>query len=312
MAQYIMKKPNSDIKATKMPYLTIHQNKLATLFKWKSDDVELPYNMELLIRKNGSIGYYKEKNLWVIGAYNGIKDDLNRFKTYVCKTLATTPQTFELSRDDVVVCGNNPLFASDFPIIEFDSMMKEETDVSIYYQLINSRNIPAIIAENDKQKTAIEKAYENIKAGKPVVITTSLLEELNTLDLTDKEAIAKMQYLSSFYDVLEKRNAGCFGVDLPLVDKRAQVNENEMTNFDDVTSLSFLAAYESRLLFCEEMEKRFGIKIECVRNPIYKDEADKEEIESEEAQEESLEEMKEETKEEPEDGKEGGNDEENS
>lgn len=311
MAQYIMKKPNSDIKATKMPYLTIHQNKLATLFKWKSDDVELPYNMELLIRKNGSIGYYKEQNLWVIGSFNGIKDDLNRFTTYVCKTLATTPKTFELDREKVVVCGNNPLFASDFPIIEFDSMMKEETDVSIYYQLINSRNIPAVIAENDKQKNAIEKAYDNIKAGKPVVISTSLLEEINTLDLTDKEAIVKMQYLSSFYDVLEKRNAGCFGVDLPLVDKRAQVNENEMTNFDDVTSLSFLAAYESRLAFCEEMKERFGIKIECVRNPIYKEEASEEEIESEEPQEESIEEMKEDqTK--PEEGKEGGNDEENS
>lgn len=293
-----IKKPKSDIKAIKMPYMTIHQNKLATLFVWKSEDVEIPYNMELLIRKNGSIAYSKDKNKWLLGSWNGIKDDLNRFTTYVCKTLSTTPETFNLDRESIVVCPNNPLYASDFPIIEFDSMMRDETDVSIYYQLINSRNIPAIVAESDKQKSAIKRAFENIKAGEPVVITTSILEELNTIDLTDKEAIAKMQYLSSFYDVLEKRNASAFGVDLPLVDKRAQVNENEMTNFDDVTSLSFLAAYESRLNFCKEMEERFGIKIECVRNPIYKEEASEEEIESEEAQEETMEENKpEETKE---------------
>ena len=309
MADLILKKPNSNIKVTKMPYLTIHQNKLATLFKWKSEDVEIPYNMELLIRKNGSIAYSKEKGKWLLGSWNGIKDDLNRFTTYVCKTLSTTPDTFNLNREEIVVCPNNPLFASDFPIIEFDSMMKEETDVSIYYQLINSRNIPAIVAETDKQKNAIERAYENIKAGRPVVITTSLLEELNTLDLTDKEAIAKMQYLSSFYDVLEKRNASSFGVDLPLVDKRAQVNENEMTNFDDVTSLSFLAAYESRLTFCEEMKERFGINIECVRNPVYKDEASEEEIESEEAQEEDQEANEESPEEAPEEKGESENEE---
>lgn len=292
------KKKNADNK--KMPYIQIEQNKLITLFKWKSDTIEIPYNIELLLRTNGSIGYATKLKKWVVGSWNGIVDDLNRFTTYVCKTLSTTPETYELNRDDVVVCGNNYTFTGDMETVEFMSSMKEETDISIFYQLVNSRNIPMIAAQNDKIKKEIEIAFQKMKAGVPVVVGTSLIDELVPLDITDKNAIEKMQYLNSFYDVLEKRNAQIFGIDVPLIDKRAQVNEKELDNFDDVSSLNFLAYYEPRLQFCEEMKKA-GIEIECVRNPIYADEPTEEEIESEEAQEKK----EEEAPENPEENKEG-------
>lgn len=295
------KKKNADIK--KMPYIQIEQNKLITLFKWKSDKIEIPYNMELLLRTNGSIGYATKLKKWVVGSWSGIVDDLNRFTTYVCKTLSTTPETYELNRNDVIVCGNNYTFTGDMEIVEFMSSMKEETDISILYQLVNSRNIPMIAAQNDKVKKEIELAFQKMKAGVPVVVGTSLIDELVPLDITDKNAIEKMQYLNSFYDVLEKRNAQIFGIDVPLIDKRAQVNEKELDNFDDVSSLNFLAYYEPRLKFCEEMKKA-GIDIECVRNPIYADEPTEEEIESEEAQEKE-EEKEEEAPENPEENKEG-------
>lgn len=299
------KKKNADYK--KIPYIQIEKNKLITLFKWKSDKIEIPYNMELLLRTNGSIGYATKLKKWVIGSWSGIVDDLNRFTMYVCKTLSTTPETYELNRDDVIVCGNNYTFTGDMETVEFMASMKEETDISIFYQLVNSRNIPMIAAQNDKIKKEIELAFQKMKAGVPVVVGTSLIDELTPLDITDKNAIEKMQYLNSFYDVLEKRNAQIFGIDVPLIDKRAQVNEKELDNFDDVSSLNFLAYYEPRLQFCEEMKKA-GIEIECVRNPIYSDEPTEEEIESEEAQEKN-----EEAPENPEENKEGaGNNEEES
>lgn len=288
-------------ESIRMPYIQIEQNKLITLFKWKSSDIKIPYNMELLLRLNGSIGYATKIKKWVIGSWNGIVDDLNHFTTYVCKTLSTTPETFEIDQKDVIVCGNNFTYASDTETIEFMASMKTETDISILYQLVNSRNIPMIAAQNDKIKKEIELAFQKMKAGVPVVIGTSLLDELNALDITDKNAIEKMQYLNSFYDVLEKRNAQVFGVDVPLIDKRAQINEKELDNFNDVTSLNFLASYEARLQFCEEM-KEAGINIEVVRNPVYKEEASEEEIESEEIQEENKEESPEEA---PEENKEG-------
>lgn len=289
MENKILKRDQFVIGKTRMPYFEIELNKIATLFKWKSEQIEIPYNMEVILRMTGSIGYIPGKNLWVNGMWTGETDNLNRFTEYVAHTLSTHPETFTLNRDDVIVCGNNALYMNDVPVIDFASKMRSETDVSIYYQLVNSRNIPMLVASDDKVKREIETAFEKMRAGLPVVITTSLLSELTPLDITEKDAIQKMQYLSSFYEVIEKRNAMHFGVDIPLVDKKAQVNSDELDNFGDVTSLSFLAAYEARLAFVEEMKKA-GIEIECVRNPIYKDEPSKEETESEEAQEEAKEE----------------------
>ena len=278
-----------EVGKTRMPYFEIELNKIATLFKWKSEQIDIPYNMEIILRMNGSIGYCLSKKKWFFGSWTGIKDELNRFTTYVGRTLSSYPETFDIDRNDIIVCGNNALFRSDKDIIDFSARMKNETDVSIYYQLVNSRNIPMLAASTDKKKREIEEAFKNLRAGIPVVVTTDLISDVITLDITEKDAIQKMQYLSSFYEVIEKRNAMHFGVDIPLVDKKAQVNSDELDNFGDVTSLSFLAAYEARLNFVEEM-KQAGIEIECIRNPIYADEPSAEETESEEAQEEAKEE----------------------
>ena len=276
---------NRPTEKKRMPYMEIELNKVATLFKW-SGTIDIPFNMEMILRSNGSIGYNLNNDKWVFGSWTGLRDELNRFTTYVCRTLSTTPETYELDRNDVIVCGNNPLFSSDLPAMDFIASMKAETDKSIYYQLVNSRNIPMIAAQKDQIKKEIETAFKKMEAGRPVVVTTSLMDELQRLDITDPEAIEKMQYLSSFYDVLEKRNALIFGIDVPLVDKRAQVNQNELENFGDITSLNFLAAYEMRLAFVEEMKERAGIELVCVRNPVFADEPSNEEIDSEEAQKE--------------------------
>ena len=109
-------------------------------------------------------------------------------------------------------------------------------------------------------------------------MTTSLLENIETLDLTDSADIEKMQYLSSFYQSIEKREANDYGVDLELIDKRAQVTSNEIKQYDDVTTLEYLIMFECRQRFVEEMKEN-GFNIEIIRNPIFFDEPTKEDIE---------------------------------
>ena len=275
-------------------YKNKEYQKAAYAFKWMSDDIPIPRNMEIILTSNGSIGWSKKHNKWFKGSFTGVVDDLNEFKEYVSISLATEPETYTLkNNDEIVVCGNNALYLSDDPLYDWYSYFNEDIDISMYFQLINSRNIPAIQAENDTQAKAIKKAFEDIKAGVPVVITTDMFSDgLQTLDLTDKTLIEKMQYLNSFNSEIEKRFANLRGVDVNTLDKRAQVTSSELDQFSDVTSSNYLAMYEARLDFCKKMEEIYGIKIECIPNPIYKDEPSAEETESIEAQEESLKEAK--------------------
>ena len=290
----------------KLPYYEKSLERDALFFKWKTNDksFKLPFMPEMRVTLNGSLGYDLVHKVWVEGGFNGITDETGDFTTYICHTLATeNVQNYELkNHKEVIVCGNTPLYRSFEDERRFYSSYKEEIDISILCQLINSRLNKAIVTDSDNKKKQVEKAYDMVKLGYPLVLVTSLLENLETLDLTDPDDIDKMQYLSTFYQSMEKREANDAGIDLELIDKRAQVTSNEIKQYDDVTSLEFLIMYEMRLSFVEEMKEN-GFDIEIVKNPIFFDEPTKEDIEegtfeaaeAEEAPEENTEENTEET-----------------
>lgn len=281
-----------------LPYFEKALERDAILFKWKSNDPEfkIPFQPEMILTIFGSLGYDKIHKCWVIGAFNEIRDEYGDYSQFIGHTLATeNVQNYILkNHEEVIVCGNTPLFRPFNEERSFYAMMKEETDKSIKAQLINSRLNKAFMADSDNKKKQIEKAYEAFKEGFPMIIVTGLLEGLDTVDLTDPDDIEKMQYLSSFYQTLEKREANDFGVDLENIDKKAQVTSEEIRQYNDVTSLEYLIMWEMRQNFVEEMKEN-GFDIEIIRNPIFFDEPTAKDVD-----EGTFEEAEAETPEEPE------------
>ena len=292
---------------SKLPYFEKALERDSIYFKWKSNDPEfkLPFQPEMLLTANGALGYSPKLSKWVVGSFNEIKDIYGDFIEFIGITLDTREKIAEplINHKDVIVCGNTPLYRDFNDERSFYSYIKTETDKSIICQLINSRLNKAIVVDSDPKKKQIETAYEAVKLGFPMVLVTSLLETLDTIDLTDPDDIEKMQYLNSFYQTMEKREANDSGVDLELIDKRAQLTSNELKQYDDITTLEYLIMYEMRLSFVEEMKEN-GYDIEIIPNPIFFDEPKKEDIDEgtfEEAEEEEKpEETPEETKEEEE------------
>ena len=152
---------------------------------------------------------------------------------------------------------------------------------ALKYQIINSRLIPILAVTDDRMKKEAELMFENIKAGKPFVISTDVLEDIKSIDIIDNANIEKMQYLTSFNESLNKRLFNEFGIDVENVkDKRAQVNSLELNAFEDVNALNYLSYYEERLDFCKRMKDIFGIEIRVIPCPIYADEPNEDEIEN--------------------------------
>lgn len=268
------------------------------LFKWKSDTMKLPRFPEWYLTETGALGYDLSHKKWVHGTFTGIRDEFGDFTEFVAMTLNSEPETYTLkNHKDVVVCGNTPLYRPFKEERDYYAFMKEETDRSILCQLINTRLNKALVAASDQQKKQIQKAYKEVIEGYPMILVTNLLEDLDSIDLTDPKEIDKMQYLSAFYSTMEKREANNFGIDLENVEKRAQINDTELKQYDDVTTLKYLIMYEMRQAFVDEM-KEHGFDIEIVRNPIFYDEPKKEDVE--EGTFESAEEPEEDTAEEPE------------
>ena len=264
-----------------LPYFEKALERDATLFKWKSDNLKLPFQPEMLLTLYGALGYDTKNGRWVTGSFNNIRDEYGDFTEFVAITLSTEKKDSYIlkNHDEVIVCGNTPLYRDYNDEREFYAYYKSETDKSIFCQLINSRLNKAILAESDNKKKQIEKAFEAVKKGAPLVLVTSLLENLETIDLTDPDDIEKMQYLSGFYSTIEKRESNDLGIDLENIEKRAQVTTEEIKQYNDYTTLEFLQMYEMRLNFVEEM-KEAGFNIEIVPNPVFYDEPKRKDIDA--------------------------------
>lgn len=264
----------------KLPYKLKALERDIILFKWKSDSLKLPLNPEFYLTELGSLGYDKVHKCWVKGTFNGILDDYGDFTTYVCHTLNTeNVKSYELrNHEEVIVCGNTPLYRPFVEERKFYDEMKTEADFSIFCQILNTRFSKAAIAPNDNVKKAIINAYKNAYDGQPLTITTSILEDLQFVDLTNPQEVDKIQYLTSFFQSIDKREANDSGIDLENMDKRAQVSTTEIKQYDDYTTIQFLIMYEMRLRFMEEMKEN-GFNIEIVKNPIFFDEPEKKDIE---------------------------------
>ena len=275
-------------------YMNIALNRDILSFTWRSKDLKLPRDPEFYLATNGTLGFDKIKHKWKRGQFTGVLDEEGDFETYVAIPLSSSNPGAEdmKNHERIIVCRNNPLCLPNTAQNEWFAKLKAESDTSLLCMILLTRLSKIIEAFSDAQKNQIEAAFKNIKEGLPVVITSSLIEDLKIQELTDPDFIDKIQYISGLMQEIDKREANLKGIDLELLDKRAQVTSNELKQYDDITTLDYLTRYVERLRFVEEMKEN-GFDIEIVPNPIFFDEPKKEDIdegtfESKEAEEEEL------------------------
>lgn len=276
-------------------YVTSNYDRLACLGRFESN-IDLPRNMDLILRYRGSIGYDLTTNEWVVGHYSTQRDSLNNPKIYYAHSLDTSNRNVrELKPNvDVIVCDNTFLSMSDHPHILRSAQFTADTDVSMYYQLINSRNTPIVTGRKNTIRTAIKNAFEKLRVGEPVVLVTDLCEDVKRLDLTDPSSISKMECLTSFSEVLLKRISNLMGINLDVKDKGAQVNNAEILGYDDYTSANADCHIIPRLDFCDRMKTIANIEITYKVGNILKDNS---QIEQTEDSEETVEETTEDSEE---------------
>ena len=275
-------------------YMNIAINRDILSFTWKSKDIKLPRDPEFWVSTNGTLAFDKTENKWKRGQFTGVLDDEGDFETYVAIPLSSSNPGAQdrKNHEQVIVCRNNPLCLPNTAQNEWFAKLKSESDTSLMCMILLTRLSKIIEAFSDGQKNQIEAAFKNIKEGLPVVITSSIIEDLKIQELTDPDFIDKIQYISGLMQEIDKREANLKGIDLELLDKRAQVTSNELKQYDDITTLDYLTRYVERLRFVEEMKEN-GFDIEIVPNPIFFDEPKKEDIdegtfESKEIEEEEL------------------------
>lgn len=246
-------------------------NMLASMFTYEGLPESIrPEFVERFLILNGSIaGWkydgpdpdYKDKLIVSIGGDANEPDVYGVGSHYIAAT--QNGYTKSLKRDeDGVVIYNNSCYLPDIQIINAFVDELTEMFVSLRSNILYTRNKPVFKAATDKERRAIQEAFEKIKNDlEPIIVTsTNVMEEIEgsetvkVLDITDVNNADKLQYIVKSIDDAFRWFFTLYGQAVQGNGKMAQQTVKEV---DGSTSLSFIYPND-RLKMRQEGFDRFN------------------------------------------------------
>lgn len=256
--------------------------------KWElPEKSRIPYFVpEYFLSMFGHFAIFYSKDIrdeivFVRGGFTGKINSWGMYTGYI----GTTPngETYEgIIGENCVVIGNNSLYRPDKQIVCRFAHLLNEIDKSLDLNIYNTRLTKGFIADNDKDKMAIETAYKAVGDGKPFVAVapthrpmTDVLDATQDglytpFDFTTVKDADKLQYLSRLYDDIMGRFLSMYGIDTGNVNKGSQILENEISRLAEASAVQVEDAYIAREYGIEQYKKVFGRDdIKLIRSPLY-------------------------------------------
>ena len=256
--------------------------------KWElPEKSRMPYFLpEYLLSIFGHFAIFYSKDIpdeivFVTGGFTGKINSWGMYTGYIGAT--PNGETYEgIIGENCVVIGNNSLYRPDKQIICRFAHLLNEIDKSLDLNIYNTRLTKGFIADNDKDKMAIETAYKAVGDGKPFVAVapthramTDVLDATQDglytpFDFTNAKDADKLQYLSRLYDDIIGRFLSMYGIDTGNVNKGSQILENEISRLAEASAVQVEDAYLAREYGIEQYKKVFGRDdIKLIRSPLY-------------------------------------------
>ena len=246
-------------------------NMLASMFTYEGlPDSIKPEFVERFLIMNGSIaGWrydgpdadYADKLIVSIGGDANEPDVYGIGTHYIAATQNGYTKSLKREEDGVVIY-NNSCYLPDIQIINAFVDELTEMFVSLRSNILYTRNKPVFKAATDKERRAIQEAFEKIKNDlEPIIVTsTNVMEEIEgsetvkVLDITDVNNADKLQYIVKSIDDAFRWFFTLYGQAVQGNGKLAQQTVKEV---DGSTSLSFIYPND-RLKMRQEGFDRFN------------------------------------------------------
>lgn len=142
-------------------------------------------------------------------------------------------KTWEIGNNCVLVQNNN-IRCPDLQILQFADLMAE-IDKSSYSNLKRSRLNPIGIAPTENVRKALADAMQNSDDGNyRTILSNNLVSDSNvyTIDLNRVQDIQYLQYLTQFYDMVQKRFYANYGHNMNITPFNSQSLKDELHGAD--------------------------------------------------------------------------------
>lgn len=269
-------------------------NRTRRIFKWDNLPVTIPERMlETYLQTNGNVCFYRYNgNLYVFtGGLGGKPDEYYRPTLYNISNPALDLTVNATINKDCIVMPNDSFYMGLLPLMSRYTTMLCENELSMYLNIIQSRMISLICADDDRTEKSAKVYIDKIIKGEIDVISNSqFFEGLKTQPYTQSavhsltDLIEMEQYLkASFFNEL--------GINANYNMKRESLNSEESQLNHDALFPLIDDMLENRKLYIEKVNDMFGTSITVDLDSAWKDNEEEKEIAQDEmAQEETTQE----------------------
>ena len=260
--------------ATYLQYY-MHLAELAmSMFEWKNlpDTVDARF-LELTLFEDGQIVFFKDEELGYLclqcavnGGFNVYRIPTNR------RAYAVNGYQKNLTENDSVIIYNNFLRTNSMLDVRNFAERLYNIDRAIDVN-INAQKTPILIKCDEQQRLTMLNTYQQYDGNQPVIfgdkaLNTNAFQVLNTGAplVADKLYTLKTQLWNECLTYL--------GISNINVQKKERLITDEVTRNQGGTIASRYSRLEARRQACEQINRMFGLDIECNYREDYRDIAD--------------------------------------
>lgn len=262
-------------------FFSILENQMCSMFVCDGMDADMFRQVERCLARYGEVGIGKLADDTLYADVATLGGDIDRYGFGDDAEIVTRNGRERIKGKvgtDVVVGWNNSERVPNFDIFRYSELFCE-IEKSWKNNVIYSRMHPVPVARNAKMKGTIDKVIRDIKdadTSETIVNDIPFVNEIegigvkiDTLTLTDPDAVDKLQYLSKAYDDLLRRWWNMYGMDMQSTGKMAQQTTMELQGYSAYSMILPCDMLQCRQDWARRVNERFGTSFDYHFSPAW-------------------------------------------
>jgi len=234
-----------------------------SMFEWRNlPDTVDPRFLELTLFANGMAVFFKDEVEDYLALQCAISGPLNAYRIPIRRrAYAVNGYNRELDNTNSVIIYNNMLHKNSMLDVRIFARELYNLDRAISVNA-NAQKTPILLRCNENERLTVENLYMNYDGNKPVIFGDKGLNP-NALSVlkTDAPYVADKLYTLK----TQKWNEALtyLGISNVNITKRERLITDEVTRNQGGTIASRYSRLQSRRMACEQINKMFGLNVQC-------------------------------------------------
>jgi hypothetical protein len=231
-----------------------------SLFEWEGLPESCnPRFLELTLYTFGRALFINDPELGYLNMRCTPSGTLNNYDEAISYTAYSTVYNKEFTRDECVLIRNNYLERpTDNSVVLFTARLTEaERTIDVN---IKAQKTPVLIRTDEKDRLTVENLYKKYEGNEPFILGAKSLnpEGIKVLK-TDAPFVADK--VQDYKHQIWNEALTFFGLNNANTDKRERLNADEVNANNEVISVNAESMLLTRLEACEQINKKYGLKV---------------------------------------------------